>query len=76
MVRRTVEQEGNGITVVRMEPNDPYEKMSYLVFGRGMTDPYEIADKLNYKVSFVEIYLNSLRKDGWIIEKGKKPELK
>lgn len=76
MARRIVEQQGNGITVVRVVENNPYNKMSYLVFGRGMTDAYEIADELNYKVSFVERYLKSLRKDGWIIEKGKKPQLK
>lgn len=76
MVRRIVEQEGNGITVVRVVDNDPYNKMFYLLYDRGMRNPYKIADELNYKVSFVERYIKSLRKRGWIIEEGKKMELK
>ncbi len=77
MPKVIVQQDGkdNGIRIERVV-NSPYDKMFYLLYDRGMRDPYRITDELNYKVSFVERYIESLKKQGWIIEEGKQMDFK
>ena len=75
MARRIVQSNENGIVVVRCISN-PYEKMFIQLYEYGLRDPYEIARVLNYNVNFVKRYINGLRKKGWIIEEGKKMEVK
>lgn len=70
--RYITEYESKEFVWQRVVDNDPYEKMFDLLYFQEMRDPDEIADALNYKVSFVERYIESLKKKGWIIEKGKK----